>query len=497
MKRVYVWLSLSLILWLGCSSSHSHDESMYSSRNYECTVPTAPTTSATSVVVGDGTLASCTESALRSALESAAHVTFDCGQEATIAVTEPLLLLNGTLLDGQGTIILDGGNQTRILEVEYYATVAIKGITFRNGAMLEVPEGGNDNAGAIYGRDRNTIYIEECRFYDNYAAGSNGHGGGAIYPLMGHLTVVNSEFRGNRSTIGGAIHSMLTDLTLVNCRFEDNVADEHGGAVFTDGAYIPPGSSLGSGGHNQLCGCTFTGNSAGSSAGAGFLYAYRNPDAHQRDTLLVEECEFRDNVVTGLGEDNYGQGGAIIIAADAQVRSSLFAGNSASKGGAMVIWQGPVEMRNSTFVANEGPADGGAVVGWGSSNDEVSVLNCTFADNRGNYGGALSLTGYDMVSVRNTILARNGSEGNWTRNCSTALDGSNNLVYPAQDNDVCGDGFTVADPLLETGLEDGAVSLGFSAESPAQGAGVDCPDEDQLGQSRPEQGCDLGAVEVP
>ena len=449
----------------------------------QCDAPTRPTTSSAEQVVGDGTAESCNEAALRSALETSAHVTFDCGGDVSISVTEPLVLQDGTFLDGEGAITLDGGQQTRIVRVANFATVAIEGITFQHGARLEVPEeeGMSGNGGAIYS-NRGTLYIEDCRFYDNSAAGNQGHGGGAIYPMLGNLIVVGSEFRGNHSTIGGAIHATLSDLTLINCHFEDNEADDSGGAVFSDGN------------NKQLCGCTFQGNRAGARAGAGFLFGYRS-DTEEDDTLLIESCEFRDNAVTDTdGED----GGAILIAADATIRSSLFADNSARKGGAIVVWQGPIHIQNSTFVANVGPGDGGAVVGWGSGDDdEASILNCTFADNQGNYGGALSLTGYKVVDVRNSILARNGSEGNWTRSCSTELQGGNNIVFPAEDDDKCGSAFTVTDPLLESELGADDVALVFSAESPAQGAGVDCPEQDQLGHARPEQGCDLGAVEVP
>ena len=95
------------------------------------------------------------------------------------------------------------------------------------------------------------VYVESCRFLDNVADATIEHGGGAIYPHGAHLTVVDSEFRGNSSPVGGAIHSMLSNTTIIDSLFEDNEADD-GGAIFVDGAYYPEGTVQGSSGETAL-----------------------------------------------------------------------------------------------------------------------------------------------------------------------------------------------------------------------------------------------------
>ena len=75
-------------------------------------------------VVGDGTPASCTESALRAALNHGGVVTFRCGsQPVTITLTGELRPTRDVEIDGGGPeqggrIILDGGHRTRLIWLE-------------------------------------------------------------------------------------------------------------------------------------------------------------------------------------------------------------------------------------------------------------------------------------------------------------------------------------------------------------------------------------------
>ena len=53
----------------------------------------------------------------------------------------------------------------------------------------------------------------------------------------------------------------------------------------------------------------------------------------------------------------------------------------------------------------------------------------------------------------------------------------------------------IADLIRGRSVNQALETLEFEAQSPAQGAGTDCPELDQLDQPRPADGCDLGAVE--
>ncbi len=461
-----------------------------------CEAPARPATSTTPYVVGDGTAESCDEAALRAALSEGAHVTFDCGGPVTITVTAPLTVVDQTFLDGAGELTIDGGGETRLVEVDYYATVVLSGTTFQNGhRQLSNVENGWDNAGAIYTGGHSHVYIEECLFQNNVADATLGHGGGAIYPHGAHLTVVDSEFRGNASPTGGAIHSMLSNTTLVNCLFDGNEADD-GGAVFVDGAYYPEGTVKGSSGETKLCGTTFVNNIATSSSGAFFLCAYHNEATGERDRLLVDHCRFSDNQITG-GSPYLG--GAMRVHGEFEVRSSLFANNDATEGQGGAIWMasGDATFENTTFFGNSARW-GGAVRTSDETEYTATFVNCTFAENAGNWGGALGIA-YTQ-EVRNCIFSHNGETGNdlgylWTCATTWGEGSAHNIVYPEDPS--CGTAFTSQDPLLARELANGETTLPFDAASPAQGAGTDCPALDQLDQVRPAEGCDLGAVELP
>merc|ERR1711916_211318 len=80
-------------------------------------------------VVGDGTPTSCTEATLRAAFPTTSnnadgatpadvHVTFNCGDDPisiTLTETIDLPVDRDTVIDGGGTIALDGGGQVRLL----------------------------------------------------------------------------------------------------------------------------------------------------------------------------------------------------------------------------------------------------------------------------------------------------------------------------------------------------------------------------------------------
>ena len=71
-------------------------------------------TSAPTTVVGTGTAASCTFSALNAAVTARGIITFDCGSApVTISVTATLNLptTKNTVIDGGNKVTLDGGNR--------------------------------------------------------------------------------------------------------------------------------------------------------------------------------------------------------------------------------------------------------------------------------------------------------------------------------------------------------------------------------------------------
>ena len=110
-------------------------------------------------IVGNGTPASCTESALATAIAGGGVIVFACGAApVTIAVTSTLNVTSDTVLDGGGLVTLDGGGTTRILAVPSSfelgtPTLTVQRLTFTRGSSAAV--GGDDTergGGAIWVR---------------------------------------------------------------------------------------------------------------------------------------------------------------------------------------------------------------------------------------------------------------------------------------------------------------------------------------------------------
>jgi predicted outer membrane repeat protein len=226
--------------------------------------------------VGDGTPASCTESALVSALAAGGRVDFDCGSDGvTIAIGSTLVAKDGTELDGGGRVTLDGGDAVGILRTDDNSAVIVVGLTFQHGhaRKLDGVEGADGSGGAIQRGWRSNLYVKDCAFSDNVADGDDGFNGGAIFAgSAGWVTIVGSSFSGNRAPSGGATHTVLSDLTIVDSVFSANQATSgDGGAVYTDGAYVPyQGENGVNDGKISICGARFSDNVATGSAAAGF-----------------------------------------------------------------------------------------------------------------------------------------------------------------------------------------------------------------------------------
>ncbi len=241
------------------------------------------TRTGTSVVVGDGTVASCTSAALAEAVRGGGDVSFNCGGSAvTIVVNETLKTCNThncahpwkggqpishMTLDGGGLITLSGGGSRGI----FYANTCqesfgwlsdncqgqtVPHITFRNigftsGNASSAPAGvdtlpGGGGGGAI-GMRGGKLTVQNAWFTSNRCMSAHSDaGGGAIRVtgVNGGATISNSRFTGNKCANGGAVSSLQTPLSISGSTFTDNTATGHGassgkggngGAIYFDG----------------------------------------------------------------------------------------------------------------------------------------------------------------------------------------------------------------------------------------------------------------------
>lgn len=281
-----------------------------------CAIPAeaAPAdTSSPRTVVGDGTAASCTGSAVVAAVAAGGVITFDCGPDP---VTIPILSTldvptdRDTVIDGNRLVTLDGQGQVRILS--FYSAnwqftesrLTLQHLALVNGkatpteAIPVRPEpcsqGWNDGeGGALFMRDGNLTVID-CIFTGNQAAPLGPDtGGGAIY-VMGSkhgLVIAGSTFTGNSASNAGAVGGLFCEHHIYDSLFSENKATGNG-ANNNDPSqcsYINNGQNeIGSGGNGGaiysdgigvdlfLCGNKIVDNAAGTGAFGGGVFFTSN-----------------------------------------------------------------------------------------------------------------------------------------------------------------------------------------------------------------------------
>lgn len=172
-------------------------------------------------------LTNCTESALRSALTNGSVIRFDC--DATLLLTNTLLIATNTTLDGTGrAVTFNGGNQVRLFEVLTNVTLTLRNVRLTSGLhggnstntnTVVTASGTTARGGAIH--NRGTVVLVNSHLSGNTAEGvhgrvgespatssgqngeDGGHGqGGAIFNDRGLLIITNSVFFANRA-LGG------------------------------------------------------------------------------------------------------------------------------------------------------------------------------------------------------------------------------------------------------------------------------------------------------
>jgi hypothetical protein len=481
--------------------------------NATCDIPAKlDISSLTHTVVGSGTPESCTLDALASAVANGGYITFNCGGNAkTISVT-PEISVNSsttTVIDGGGTVTLDGGKANRILNVGSWRTLSLRNLTLQKG--YSVPPANTNpfpySGGAIIGGFLSKLEILNSSFISNVSGG-----GGAIYiGSAGTLTIVDSTFTGNTSHYGGAVYSMLSGLTVVNSTFTGNSAPQSsdqqfgwGGAIATDGALQDASFN---GGTLSLCGSTFKNNSSDSGGGGVWLWAYAP------DTIIVKNSTFEGNTVQGIGgagrvsigwTDHSHQGGVITKPGTISIVGSSFLSNSATKGNGGALYMdcyGDCNVVNSTFYNNSAGGVGAAIqhVGWGADvgyqATSVNFNNVTFADNT---GGLSTLFGSKFV-LNNTVLVSHTTQTICSDQTNT---GSNILQYSslgATTGCISSGKILTSDPLLSAPADNGGPTHTMlpASGSPLLSAGSNCLPIDQRGNKRNTGVCDIGSVEMP
>jgi hypothetical protein len=326
------------------------------------------------ITAGDGTAGSCTEDALRSAVDAAetggGAIRFRCGKEPvtislTVAIQDPtyglvaLSIPDNTTIDGGGLITLEGAQAAVSLLIRGDARVVLSNLSV---------VGGSFRADLI----RNS----------------------------GHLTIDNSRFVPPAVTAGVPFTGRISsdgELIVQNSVFSNLFPfgavlfiENNGFLRVSDSAFLnnqPTHSVIESRGAVDVKNTVFSGNRGG---GAGAILSRDGATS-----LVIDNSDFSDN------RGNLGAA-AILSSNPTVIKNSTFSGNFGSERGA--ISAGPLTVIHCKIFNNFSQAHGGGIAAFGP----LEVVNSEIFDNRASsYGGGIAANG--SVRVTNSIVTTNSA----------------------------------------------------------------------------------------
>lgn len=243
------------------------------------------------------------------------------------------------------------------------------------------------DGGAIY--NTGELSITDAIFESNKASvnGNADEGyGGAIFSVGRDVTIANSEFTGNTAYVSGAIHESMNstgEMSIENSNFTNNHAAADGGAVS-----ISKKATIDT--------AVFTSNTAGLSEGNVTASTETNGGGAifvaQKGNATLTNVEFYNNKSGAHGgaiaSRHFANQGYITLGA------AIFDGNEASEeGGALAsIYDGVIDITDSTFTNNKAGTEGGAIYIGKATN---------YAGNAGvesTNGGTLNLSGTNVFT---------------------------------------------------------------------------------------------------
>jgi hypothetical protein len=336
-------------------------------------------------VVGTGTPASCTETALNAALVGGGTITFNCGAAPhTILSSSAKSITLDTTLDGGSLITLDGQDGDRLFEVSSGAVLTLRNIVLAHGFAT-------GDGGAIYngssGADiPGSVILENSTIRDSIAGAS----GGAIVST-GPLTITNSLLEGNSALNGGALYPRFggATTTIINSTLRYNTAADAtngwGGAMLIwDGASV------------TIEGGEIYSNTARVGGGI-----YNHAAAVPSMVELKPDAVVRENMASG------GSGGGIYNQGVITLTGTLLKDNRATSGGGLYHDGPKATLMGVTLQGNSALAGGGLYINSGEARLTDVTLSGNAAELRG--GGIYNLS-------PSTFLTDVGMSGNAVTN---------------------------------------------------------------------------------
>jgi hypothetical protein len=467
----------------------------------------------------------------------------DGGLTGDLDITGTLRITGAT----SATTIIDGNQTDRILDI-FGGAVSLDNLTLRRGS-------GVSEGAAVY-LHGGALAADQTRFDQNHAVSINESNtfGGAIFNPSGTLMVSASLFTKNgidefymyNYGSGGAIYNGPAARSTVSASafydtlrfFYSETISNEGLLAVEDSTFIRNPSPISNSGTVRITSSGFFTNTGPVIWNSGTL------------TMSLSEIAFNtsmpDSFYCVVGGGLFNEGSAHL--------NRVFIHHNSTEYGAGIASYGATSIRDSAIVANRAPniyrgrddcgGTGGGIFSWQGALD---IANTTIADNWAEYtgGGIHSLShtalisnttivsnyadlnhpfwGHDEppttdaggvyarypITLTNTLIAHNGS---WlsagASDCEGPISSTNSLILaPSTRCTITATASLIGvEPLLGPLADHGGATLTYNLlpNSPAIDAGAlsGCPDHDQRGVFRPQDGdglngarCDIGAYE--
>ena len=381
-------------------------------------------------VVGDGSLASCTEAALDAVLVGGGAVTFSCGGQATITLLTPKSISQPTSIDGNGVITLAAGaaHDKRLFDVLAGGSLELRNITLYKGTSF------NGGGGAV--RNLGPLTVSNVMFQNSLT--SVHYCGGALQ-ILGDAVIEDSTFSGNVGGMGGAIcvrGEPGTQVRINRSTFVSNQAPVNphgmGGALYVDygtvlvedSSFVANSARLGGAIYTNLATATVTlegsptvaplpsplqlnGNNATWDGGA--IYNLGGTMTIHNALLSVNKTPTQTNFI--------GYGGGIYSTGVLTLTGSTLLRNEGRFGGGLYVGSGPADARawieGTVFRRNVSGGRGGGMYASGANTTPVTVLDSAFTENEAVQGGGLARFNmafniYDSSLTANTAQVGGG-----------------------------------------------------------------------------------------
>jgi Ca2+-binding RTX toxin-like protein len=332
----------------------------------------------------------------------------------TITLNSSIGIQKSLIIDGADApgLTISGGNQTNIFRLaKENKSLTVQNVTLADSYNRAAP------GGAIWATNNSTLDVENTDFINNVSQGAALHGqagtvmtvtnssfenndgakisnkpysAGAISLFAyGSLTVKNSNFTNNKGFGGGAIRVTSSDLTVENSLFTGNDStlganksfvpiSGGGGAIYLDGASVPndpkyyngPNQGETEGGKFLVRNSRFEDNRGAGQGGAIVAWGYN------QDRIVIEDSEIIDNEVI-KNQESMAQGGGLWLMGFVEMKNNTISNNkSADLGGGTYIWgEVPVSISNNRFSGNQAFRGGAIYDGLWASQLEIDSTN--------------------------------------------------------------------------------------------------------------------------